>query len=139
MFWNKSDRKFIDKMHRNSMVRDTKFFHRNLAINREPTDIKIIKIKKRDELLTTVGGLNNLDENICYYVQSFKGFSTLLFQSIIDIVTTDNHHRVIGLFPNTQKDKIVNIPKETRFIIIFKKGAIDFLKITLNDLVDTKS
>ncbi|MDR2823109.1 MAG: hypothetical protein LBV37_01075 [Mycoplasmataceae bacterium] len=139
MFWNKSDHKFIAKMQRNSMARHTQFFRRNLAINTKATNIRIIKIKTREELLPTVGGLNTLDENICYYIESFKGFSTLLFQSVVDVIATDSRHRIVGLFPNTLKDKIINIPKESRFIIIFKKGAIDFQGLKLNDLVDTKS
>jgi hypothetical protein len=58
MFRNEKEEKFVDKMIKNSIMRKSKYFRRNLCINLKQTTIKIIKIKNIDDLKTKLLGLH---------------------------------------------------------------------------------
>jgi hypothetical protein len=68
------------------MARKTPYYHRNLLVNDKITHFKIIKIKKGDSILQTVGGYTILPDKVCYLVEHAHNFNTVFFHSKIDVV-----------------------------------------------------
>jgi hypothetical protein len=86
MFRNSHDQKYLNKIFRHVLSRKTAYYHRNLIVRDQPTNFKIIKISKRQDVLEVAGGYTALPDNVCYLVKNIKTFSTIAFKSNVDIV-----------------------------------------------------
>jgi hypothetical protein len=126
-------------MFKNVLSRQTPYFRRHLAINKKKTNIKVIKLKKTDSPLEKFGGLSSIDGEVCFVMEHAKNFDTVFFNVRVDIVCTNIYHKVLKTFSDVSPDNILDTPKMTTNIWIFKVGTIDFFKIKCNDVVNTKS
>jgi len=68
------------------MIRKSKYYHRNLSINKKGTNIKIIRIKNYSDILKYLVGVNTQNDKVCYLSSYLKGLNTIFFNSQFDIV-----------------------------------------------------
>jgi hypothetical protein len=116
MHRTKTDKKYFQKIYRNVLSRKTRFYHRNVALNGVDTNIKAVLVRKHDSVLKTLGGLNQHDNNICYFLINRKSFDTFFFHGNVDVVVVDSFYRVVAIFDNVLPNQTLTIPKNARHI-----------------------
>jgi hypothetical protein len=116
MYRTEKEKRYLSKIYANVLARKTSFFRRPLAINHKPTDIKVIKLTKKDNYLEKIGGFSSHEKNVCFFIRHVNKFDTFLFNCKIDIVLTNINHQVIEVMSNVAPDNILHLPKKTHNI-----------------------
>jgi hypothetical protein len=81
-----------------------------------------------------------LPEEMSFFCIGHNKISTQKFRSVTDIVFTDITHHVIGLYPNTYPDCLVQCKsKSIANAWILPQHAIEYLKIKTQDKIYTQS
>ncbi len=133
---SKEDLKYLDKLARKHLANKTEYFRRNLHVNHRSTDVRIIRIKTKNQYFYQVKGLKELDGLECFFIYHLSCDeinSWLLNVKDSDIVYTDTKtNRVVAI-----NKHLGNLPDFVN-IWILKRNAIAFLKITIGDIVFTR-
>lgn len=133
---SKSEIKYLNKIARNSLSRKTIYFRRNLHINHKMTDVKIIRVKNKNDFFYGVKGLKELSGLECFYIHHL--FSDDVNNWLLNVKDSDI------IYTNTSNNKVIGIndrPKSMPDFIniwILKRNAVDYLKITIGDVVFTR-
>lgn len=133
---SKEDLRYLDKLARKHLANKTEYFRRNLHVNHHSTDVRIIRIKTKNQYFYQIKGLKELDGLECFFIYhlgSDEINSWLLNIRDSDIVYTDTKtNRVIAI--NKLDGKLPDFVN----IWILKRNACAFLKITIGDIVFTR-
>lgn len=138
MFQPKYIQKKKEKIAKKSLLRKQKFYHRNLFINNNPTNIKVIKIKSFEELIEIVAAKKIFENDVVYLYAHKWDINVSLFRSKFDIIYCDSFFNVIKVDIDVDKNKNIECPQETFNIWICKSGFCVYNQIGINSQVNTK-
>ncbi|MDE5553227.1 MAG: hypothetical protein K2I67_01625 [Malacoplasma sp.] len=138
MFQPKYIKKRKEKIAKKSLLRTQKYYHRNLYINSNLTNIKIIKIKNEQELIEQVAAKKNFDYDSVFLYGHKWTINTFLFRAKFDIIYCDSFYKVLKIDENIDRNKNIECPDKTFNIWICKSGFCLFNKINVGNQISTK-
>ncbi len=133
---SKKRSKYLDSIARKSLLKDRVHFRRNLHLNHQPTNIKIVRIKDDFDLLYKAKGLKEMDELECYYIYHID----IDFLPSWSLKVNDSEI----VYTNSQTNEIVGINKEWKTkpdfvnVWILKQKMCEYLKINFGDIIFTR-
>jgi uncharacterized membrane protein (UPF0127 family) len=82
-------------------------------------------------------GKTHIHEKKLYMLTPCSSIHTMFMKIPIDVVFLDKDNRVLALYPNVKKNKLLSV-KKAKYVLEGKVGLIDFYSIKLNEQVCVK-
>lgn len=133
---SKSEEKYFDRLSKNVLKRESKYFRRNVHVNHIDTDLQILKIKNDKQFDIEISGFTSLPSDVCFLFHHIDPF--VLPHKIFEIADSDI------IITNCKTNKIIAFNEEIKnypeFINIWvvKKNTIDYMDLDIGDIFFTR-
>lgn len=125
------------KMIKNSIKRKSYYLKNHLHINNIETKIKIIWLKTPQMINDNLVKLNDLDYNLCYFINRQTNFNSYEFQIPFDIVIVNLFWEVVKMYPNFKPNNEIEELSKTHHIFVLATNSINALSLKVNDRICT--
>lgn len=119
----------------NSIKRQNKFLKQNLFVDNIETKMKVFWLKNKNDINNFLLPNNNLNFNVCYFINSVLKFNNYDFNYIYDIIVLDLWWKVKECFQNVKPNKLKLYFNNVSHIIILPMNGINQLNIKKNSYV----
>lgn len=119
----------------NSIKRQNKFLKQNLFVDNIETKMKVFWLKDENDINNFLLPNNNLNFNVCYFINSVLKFNNYDFNYIYDIIVLDLWWKVKECFQNVKPNKLKLYFNNVSHIIILPMNGINQLNIKKNSYV----
>lgn len=119
----------------NSIKRQNKFLKQNLFVDNIETKMKVFWLKNENDINNFLLPNNNLNFNVCYFINSVLKFNNYDFNYIYDIIVLDLWWKVKECFQNVKPNKLKIYFNNVSHIIILPMNGINQLNIKKNSYV----
>lgn len=119
----------------NSIKRQNKFLKQNLFVDNIETKMKVFWLKNENDINNFLLPNNNLNFNVCYFINSILKFNNYDFNYIYDIIVLDLWWKVKECFQNVKPNKLKLYFNNVSHIIILPMNGINQLNIKKNSYV----
>ncbi|MCQ3915396.1 MAG: hypothetical protein MJ195_01275 [Mycoplasmoidaceae bacterium] len=103
----KKETKYYEKLAKRVFARKTKYFRRNVHLNRKETYLKIIRIKNDDQFYHEIEGFKAIPSDICFYINHVSELTDKnKYYSVKDsdyIITDSRTNKVIAINDKPKK------------------------------------
>lgn len=125
------------KMIKNSIKRKSYYLKKYLHINNIETKIKIIWLKTPQMINDHLIRLNDLDYNLCYFINKQTDFNSYEFQIPFDVVIVNLFWEIVKIYPNFKPNSEIEHLNKLHHIFILAANSANALSLKLNDIICT--
>ncbi len=137
MYWNDSDKKYLQKIYTRVLRRKTPFLKHHLYINNVETNIKIKHIKKYKGFDSSIILQKDLGYELTNLITLKRSFDTILYQSTIDLVVCDIYWKTLDVLEDVKPNKFVDLHDQVCNIWIFPNNTIKKINLKPGDYLRT--
>ncbi len=136
MYWNKNDKKFLNKIFKKkSIINKMNYKYDVIYSYSKKIDVKCIKIKTLDHLQDCLFFTNFQDQNIWYLINGIKKIDQSWYDENKEYIFCDKNHNIVSIITYDNRNEFENLDKSWTSIFIVPRGSISFYEIEHNNIL----